>query len=142
VILKASLKTHLSEDGALLESDSFPHGGPSYHFKVNIDGQAVNWEAKGVRENFVRMNGRHFPEEGEDMRYVLEKRIRLDSGTHRIFVGVPEENYAKTVTVDLQEDRSYTLELQPIYPRYKWGHPTYRLGLLGFSSWLDNTSID
>ena len=76
------------------------------------------------------------------MRYVLEKKIRLHAGTYSIFFGVPEENYTKTVTVNLQEGKSYTLEFRPIYPRYKWGHPAFQIGFLGFSACLDNTSIN
>lgn len=142
VVVKASFKTHLSGEGTLLESGDSPHGGPFYRFVVNIDGQAVTWEAKGVRENSPIVDGRHFPEEGEGMRYGLEKKIRLHAGTYSIFLAVPEENYTKTVTVNLQESKSYTLEYRPIYPRYKQGHPTFQIGFLGFSACLDNTSIN
>ena len=51
VVVKASLKTHLPGEGPLLESGNSPHGGPFYHFTVNIDGQAVTWEVPGQREN-------------------------------------------------------------------------------------------
>jgi hypothetical protein len=142
VVVKASFKTHLSGEGALLESGDSPHGRPFYRFVVNIGGQAVTWEVPGQRENLPVGKGRHFPEEGEGMRYVLEKKIRLHAGAHSIFFGVPEENYTKTVTVNLPEGKSSTLEFQPIYPRYKWGHPTFQLGFLGFSACLDHTSIN
>jgi hypothetical protein len=134
VVLKASLKTHLAGEGPLLESSGSPHGGEFYHFIFNIDGQAVTWKAAGQRENLPVVQDRHSQDEGEGMRYALEKRIRLRAGTHRIFFGVPEEDYAKTLTVNLQEGESYTLEFQPIYPKYKWGHPAFRLGLLGFEA--------
>jgi hypothetical protein len=137
VVLKASLKTHLSGEGALLESGNSPHGGPVYRFVLNIDGQAVTWEVKGVRENSPIVNGRHFPEEGEGMRYALEKKIRLHAGAYGIFFGVPEEGYTQTMTVNLQEGNSYALEFQPIYPRYKQGHPASRLGFLGFNAVFD-----
>src|SRR4030042_7151516 len=133
VVVKTSLKTHLSGEGTLLETGDSPHGGPFYRFVVNIDGQAVTWKVKGVRENVPLVDGRHFPEEGAGMRYVLEKKIRLHAGAYSIFFGVPEENYNKTVTVNLQEGKSYALEFQPIYPRYKQGHPASRLGFLGFN---------
>ena len=126
----------------MLESGDSPDRGPFYRFVVNIDGQAVTWEAKGVRENSPIVKGRHFPEEGEGMRYVLEKKIRLHAGAHSIFFAVPRENYTKTVTVNLPEGKSSTLEFQPIYPRYKWGHPTFQIGFQGFSACLDHTSIN
>ncbi len=140
VVIKASLKTHLSGEGTLLESRSSPHGGPSYHFVVNIGGQAVTWKVPGQRENLPVVRDRHSQDEGDGMRYALEKRIRLRAGKHRIFFGVPEENYAKTVTVNLQEGKSYTWEFQPIYPRYKQGHPAFPLGFLGFNAVFNNTS--
>jgi len=142
VVVKASFKTHLSGEGTLLESGNSPHGGPFYRFVVNIDGQAVTWEVKGVRENSPIVNSRHFPEEGEGMRYVLEKKIRLHAGAHSIFFAVSEENYTKTVTVNLPEGKSYTLEFQPIYSRYKQGHPTFRNGFLGFNLTCDQTAIN
>ena len=74
------------------------------------------------------------------MKYRLEKRIRLRAGTHQVFFGVPEGDYAETVTVNLQEGQSSTLEFQPIYPRYKWGHPAFQLGFLGFNPRFENTS--
>ena len=140
VVVKASFKTHLSGEGSLLESGDSPHGGPSYRLIMNIDGQAVTWEAKGVQENSPIVKGRHFPEEGEGMRYVLEKKIRLHAGAHSIFFAVPEENYTKTVTVNLPEGKSFTLEFHPIYPRYRQGHPNFRNGFLGFNLTCDQTA--
>jgi hypothetical protein len=137
VVVKASLKTHLSGEGTLLESGD--HGGEFHHFVLNIDDQAVTWEAKGVRENSPIVNGRHFPEEGDGMRYVLEKKIRLHAGAYSIFFGVPEENYTKTVTLNLQEGKSYSLEFWPIYPRHKQGHRASRNGFLGFNLTCDQT---
>lgn len=139
VVVKASLKTHLPGE-YLLESGSSAHGGPFYHFTVNVDGQAVTWKVPGQRENLSVVKDRDSQDEGDGMKYGLEKRIRLRAGTHRIFFGVPEEDYTKTVTVNLQEGKSYTLEFRPIYPRYKWGHPAFRLGFLGFNTLFNNTS--
>jgi hypothetical protein len=139
VVVKASLKTHLSGEGALLESRNSPHGGEFYHFVLSIDGQEVTWKVPGQRENLSVAKDRHSQDEGYGMKYGLEKRIRLRAGTQRIFLGVPEENYAKTVTVNLQEGKSHTLEFQPIYPRHKQGHPAFRLGFLGFNAVFNNT---
>ena len=140
VVLKASLKTHLSGEGTLLESGDSPHGGPVYRFVLNIDGQAVTWKVPGQRENLPVVSDRHSQDEGDGMKYALEKKIRLRAGTHRIFLGVSEEDYTKTVNVNLQEGKSYTLEFQPIYPRYKQGHPAFRLGFLGFNALFNKTS--
>jgi hypothetical protein len=134
VVLKACLKTHLAGEGTLLECGDSPHGGPFYHFTLNVDGQEVTWKVPGQRENLPVVQGRHFQDEGDGMKYALEKRIRLRAGTHLIFFDVPEGDYAKPVTVNLQEGKSYTLEFRPIYPRYKWGHPAFQLGFLGFDA--------
>ena len=142
VVIKASLKTHLPGEGPLLESADSPHGGPFYTFVLNVDGQAVTWKVPGQRENIPLRRDRHSPEEGDGMKYGLEKRIRLRAGTHRIFFGVSEEDHSKTVTVNLQEGKSYTLEFYPIYQTFKLGHPSFRKGLLGFNATMKNTSID
>lgn len=141
VVIKASLKTHLPEEGPLLAFGCL-HGSEFYHFVINIDGQAVTWKVPGQQETVAVTKGRHSPDEGSGMKYALEKKIWLRAGTHRVFLGVTEENYAKTATVNLQEGKSYDLEFQPIYPRYKQGHPSFRLGFLGFKARMNHTSID
>ena len=115
----------------MLESGNSPHGGPFYHFVMNIDGQAVTWKVPGQRENIPVVRDRHSQDEGDGMKYALEKKIRLRAGTHQIFLGVPEENSTKTVTVNLQEGKSYTLEFRPIYPRHKAGPPIFSKWFLG-----------
>ena len=141
VVIKASLKTPLPGEYRL-ESGSSPHGGPFYHFTVNVDGQAVTWKVPGQRENLPVVKDRDSQDEGDGMRYTLEKKIRLRAGSHQIFLGVREKNTAKTMIVDLREGASSTLEFRPIYPRYKHGRPAFRLGFLGFSVWLNTTSIN
>lgn len=139
VVLKASLKTHLPGE-YLLEFWSSPHGGPFYHFTVNVDGQAVTWKVPGQRENLPVVKDRDSQDEGDGMRYTLTKKIRLRAGPHQIFLGVREKNTAKTVIVDLREGASASLEFRPIYTRYKQGHPAFRLGFLGFYEVFNNTS--
>jgi hypothetical protein len=139
VVIKASLKTSLSGEYRL-ESGSSPHGGPFYHFTVNVDGQAVTWKVPGQRENLPVVKGQDSPDEGDGMRYTLEKKIRLRAGPHQIFFGVREKTTAKTMIVDLREGALSTLEFRPVYPRYKHGHPSFRLGFLGFNEVFNNTS--
>jgi len=139
VVIKASLKTHLPGEYPL-EFGSSPHGGPFYHFTVNVDGQAVTWKVPGQRENLPVVKDRDCQDEGDGMRYTLEKKIRLRAGPHQIFLGVREVNTAKTMIVDLREGALATLEYRPIYPRHKQGHPAFRLGFLGFSVTCDQTA--
>ena len=139
VVIKASLKTPLPGEYRL-ESGSSPHGGPFYHFTVNVDGQAVTWKVPGQRENLPVVKGQDSPDEGDGMKYTLEKKIRLRAGPHQIFLGVREKNTAKTVIVELREGALSTLDFRPIYPRYKQGRPAFRLGFLGFNEVFNNTS--
>jgi hypothetical protein len=141
VVIKTSLKTHLPGEGTLLDFGCL-HGSEFYHFVINIDGQAVTWKVAGQRENISLARGQHSQDEGDGMKYALEKKIWLRAGTHRLFLGVPESNFTKTVTVNLQEGKSYTLEFRPLYPRHKAGHPSFRNGFLGFATGINNTSID
>jgi hypothetical protein len=140
VVIKASLKTHLPGEGTLLEFGNCLHGREFYHFVINIDGQAVTWKVPGQRENISLVRGQHSQDEGDGMKYALAKKIWLRAGTHRVFLGVPESNSTKTVTVNLQEGKSYTLEFRPIYTRHKAGHPSFRNGFLGFNLTCDQTA--
>ena len=140
VVIKASLKTHLPGEGTLLEFGNCLHGREFYQFVINIDGQAVTWKVPGQRESISLVRGQHSQDEGDGMKYALEKKIWLRAGTHRVFLGVTESNSTETVTVNLQEGKSYTLEFRPIYTRPKAGHPSFRNGFLGFNAVFDNTS--
>jgi hypothetical protein len=131
--VKASLKTHLPGEGSLFEPKNCGHGGPSYPFTLNVDGQAVTWEAPGRRD--------YSHETADCMYYELEKRIRLRPGSHQISFAAPGENSGKTVTVNLQEGRLYSLEFEPIYPRHKFGPPCFQMGFLGFNATMNNISL-
>jgi hypothetical protein len=54
LVIKASLKTHLSGDYSL-ESKGSAHGKAVYPFLINIDGQAVLWQAEGENTCFLNM---------------------------------------------------------------------------------------
>ena len=121
LIIKASIKTHL-EGYYILESKESLHGKPAYPFVFNIDGQAVTWKVEGQKHIIPAYDkeGKTStdPEAGEGVKYVLEKRVRLTAGSHRIFFGLPEEYYSKNFDITLKEDEVYVLEFKPTY-KYK-----------------------
>jgi hypothetical protein len=112
LVIKAQVKTNL-EGFYILESKNSPHGKPKYSFLFNIDGQSVVWEAKRQKEDASFYDGQ--PDWGEGMRYVLEKRIRLAPGYHRIFFALPGDDYFKEFGITLKGNELTVLELNPIY---------------------------
>jgi hypothetical protein len=138
LVIKASLKTHL-KGYTLLEPKDSPRGGPSYTFVINIDGQAKTYEAKGKEERGPRFDdqGKELPEGGLGMQYAFEQKLRLKPGPHRIFFGIPGEQYSKELNLTLQEGESYLLNFKPFYMRYpRGGRPAFELGLCGYNASL------
>lgn len=114
VLIKTSIKTHLEGYYFLEPEDTF-HGQEGYPVLINIDGQAVTWKLKGEREIILKEKGYNNPEEGEGMRYRLNKRIRLTPGPHTIFFGLPGEKICKEITLILPEGGLNVLEFKPSY---------------------------
>jgi hypothetical protein len=120
VVIKASLKTPLAGYYPV-ESKRSAHGKAVYTFLINIDGQAVLWQVKGQKHlipEYVDGKTSHDPDAGEGMQYMLEKKVRIAAGTHKVFIGLPDESYFTTVDISAQSGGSYVLEFKPIY-RYK-----------------------
>lgn len=125
LIIKADIKTHI-EGYYILESKESQHGKQKYPFLFNIDGEAARWEVDGIKDvkPAYDADGKtsHDPEAREGYRYVLEKKIRLHAGSHKVFFGLPEDNYATEVEIFLKEGETGVLEFKPIYKTKK--HPT------------------
>jgi hypothetical protein len=112
----ASIKTH-TEEFYLLESRDSLHGKKGYPFVLNIDGQAVVWEVDGQEETIpihFEKGGRN-PEGGTGVRYEIRKKIRLAAGSHRVFFGLPAEDYYREFDVTLTAGRTYALTFAPVY---------------------------
>lgn len=117
VVIKASLKTPLAGYYPL-ESNGSARGKAVYPFLMNIDGQAVRWQVEGQKHHlpeYVDGKTSHDPEAGEGMKYVLEKKIRLLAGYHKVFFGLPDEPYDTTVDISVISGGSYVLEFRPHY---------------------------
>ncbi len=136
VVIKASLKTHLPGEGSLLEFIGSPHGGEFYHFVLNVGGQEAIWNVPGQLENNTVDGDAN---KGLGMKYTLEKKIRLRAGRSTLSLGFPEENYTRTLTVNLQGGNSYTLEFRPQYLGSGRNVPSFKDGFLGFSTLLKDT---
>lgn len=123
--IKGNIKTHI-EGYYILESKESLHGKEKYPFLINIDGQAAQWEVNGIKDikPAYGADGKasRDPEAREGIKYILEKKIRLASGSHKIFFGLPEDKYFIEVEVATTEGQENILEFKPVY-RYKT-HPT------------------
>lgn len=120
VVIKASLKTPLVEYYPL-ESKRSARGKAVYPFLMNIDGQSVLWQVDGQKHllpEYVDGKTSRDPEAGEGMKYVLEKKVRLAAGTHKVFFGLPDEPYYTTADISVRSGGLYVLEFKPDY-RYK-----------------------
>jgi len=144
--IKATIKTHL-EGYYALESKDSPHGKPGYPFLINIDGQAETWKIDGWKESLplYDKDGKtsRDPDAGEGIKYVLEKKIGLRAGTHKVFLGLPADDYFKEAEITLKEGDSATLELKPVY-KYKTRHtriPTFQGGIKEFKVYLNGARV-
>ena len=121
--IKASIKTNL-EGYYFFESAKTYHSRSGYPFLINIDGQSLVWKIDGQKEiSPGDAHGKRDPEGGEGMRYVLHKKVRLVSGPHNLFLGLPGEDYFKEVSLTLPGRGPHVLEFKPIY-RSKRGRST------------------
>jgi hypothetical protein len=122
LLIKASIKTH--EEGYYwLEPSDTMHGKPTYPFEINIDGQSIIWQADGKKENTPAYDerGNKNSEGGTGVKYLLEKKIRLTSGSHLISLTIPAENKFKKVQITLREGELQVLEFKPVYKQPKLG---------------------
>lgn len=144
--IKATIKTHLA-GYYLLESKDSIHGKAGYPFLINIDGQAQTWTVDGKKEGLplYDQDGKtsHDPAAGEGVKYVLEKKIQLRSGTHKVFIGLLADDYFKEVEITLKEGDTATLEFKPVYKckTRPTRIPTFKKGVKEYEVYLNNTRI-
>jgi hypothetical protein len=146
LIISAKIKTPLAGYYVLASNESL-HGKPGYPFLVNIDRQAVVWKSEGFIDSkpAYDKDGKTSldPEAREGMKYELNKKVRLRAGPHRIFFGLPEENYYSAVDIELKGGENSLIEYQPVY-RYKilpGRIPTFLKGIKKYEAYLNNTKV-
>ncbi|SPQ01017.1 conserved exported hypothetical protein [Candidatus Sulfobium mesophilum] len=144
--IKASIKTHREGHYPLEPREQF-HGNPDYPFLINVDGQAAIWKVDGSMDNIPPNDekGRTSadPEAGPGVKYVLDKKIRIASGTHKIFFGLPAENFSKEFEVTLNEEKMYVLELKPLYREkvHPYRMPSFLEGIKEYEVFLNGVLV-
>lgn len=144
--IKANIKTHV-EGYYMLESKETFHGKEKYPFVVNIDGQAARWEVVGIKDvkPAYDPDGKtsRDPEAREGFEYNLEKKVQLTAGTHKVYLGLPEEKYSTEVVISLKEGETGMLEFKPIYRTKKIPTriPTFLRGIDKYEVFLNDKQI-
>jgi hypothetical protein len=89
-----------------------------YPFALNISGQGVLWMVNcTLDKQKAYINNKRNPEGGEGLICRLEKRIYVRSGSERVYLGLPEEEFETEVGISLADGSSNLLEFEPIYRR-------------------------
>ena len=146
MIVKANIKTH--EAGYYIaESGKSLHGKPGYPFLLNIDGQAVVWKVDGQKDVKPAYDEQgktsKDPEARTGIKYILEKKLRLRTGTHKVYFGLPEDGYIVEANIDIRDGEESMLEFKPIY-RYKTRPtriPTFLEGIHAYEIYLNGVKI-
>jgi len=146
VVVKASIKTHV-EGYHSDESGESLHGKPGYPFVLNIDGQAVVWKVDGQKDvNSAydeQGNTSRDPEAGTGVSYILERKIRLRGGTHKVYFVLPEDDYIVDADITLRSGEEAVLEFRPLYwhKHIPYHIPTFLKGIRKFEIYLNGVKI-
>jgi len=104
-----------------------------YPFVFNINGQGVLWSVNPTfDEQAMYVRHKINPEGGVGLMCRLEKRVRLKSGSYKVYIGLPEEELEAEVTISLADGSSNLLEFKPIYWRGEDRQRTFRSGISHF----------
>jgi hypothetical protein len=141
LLFKTSIKTHM-EGYYFIEPEETFHGQEEYPILINIDGQAITWKLKGLKEIIPIEKGNNNPEKGEGVRYSLNKRIRLTPGPHKFFFGLPGEGIYKEINLTLIEGSLNLLEFKPRYgPHRGRSARSFEHGVEGSELFLNGNPI-
>lgn len=147
MIVKANIKTH--EAGYYIaESGKSLHGKPGYPFLLNIDGQAAVWKVDGQKDVKPAYDEQgktsKDPEARTGIKYILEKKLQLRTGTHKVYFGLPEDEYYVEAEIILRDGEEAVLEFKPIY-RYKTlptRIPTFLKGINKYEIYLNGVKVN
>lgn len=146
VVVKANIKTH--EAGYYIaESSKSLHGKPGYPFVLNIDGQAMVWKVDGQKDvkPAYDENGKTSkdPEARTGLKYLLEKKLWLRPGPHKVYFGLPEDRYILEADISVGDVGESVLEFKPVY-RYKTRPtriPTFLEGIHAYEVYLNGVKL-
>jgi hypothetical protein len=147
LIVKADIKTH-EADYYIGESGRSLHGKPGYPFVLNIDGQAMTWKVDGQKDVKPAYNEdgttSRDPEARLGIKYILEKKLRLREGAHKVYFVLPEESYIVDAEIKLRSGDDMVLEFKPLY----WHKnkptriPTFLKGVSKYEIFLNSEKIN
>jgi hypothetical protein len=147
LVVMATIKTH--EAGYYIgDSQKSRHGRPGYPFLLNIDGQAAVWNVDGQKEVVSAYDEQgktsKNPEAGTGIKYILEAKLRLHHGLHKIYFGLPADDYYREAEITLREGEEAVLEFKPLY-RYKTFPtriPTFLEGISKYEIYLNGAPVN
>jgi hypothetical protein len=142
VIIKVSIKTPSTGYYLWESKDSFS-GKPGFPFVLNIDGQAAVWKIDGQEEitSPYDEKGERIPDGGRGIRYILNKKIRLTTSSHKLFLGVREEEHAREFVIFVKDGVS-TLEFKPVYRgNHQRTAPSFINGIHTFELFCDGSPV-
>ncbi|ACH38956.1 lipoprotein, putative [Citrifermentans bemidjiense Bem] len=128
----ASIKTH--KERASLVRDR--HGSADYTLLLSIDGQAVIVTGEARPERMEASPFAH-SEAGKGVRYLFTKTLRLQAGTHRIALSLPEDQVGVVHDITFGSGSANQLVLEPVYAAVA-GKP--RPGFTGATSFKEGIS--
>jgi hypothetical protein len=109
-----------------------------YPFVFNINGQGVLWMVNRTSDKQrTYLNNKRNPEGGVGLICRLEKRIRLKSGSYKVYLGLPEEEFETEVVISLAAGSSNVLKFKPIYWRSGDNQRTFCNGISSFDIFLN-----
>jgi hypothetical protein len=114
--IEASVKA-LPHGHFLFKAPRSVQGRQDYPFLLNVDGQAMTWRVGGRQETAPRYleDGSKNPEGGTGIRYSIDRRIRLQPGTHHVYFGLPHADSFREVDVTLKAGTCQVLRFSPVY---------------------------
>jgi len=140
----STLKTHKP---GIYPFEKKSHGTPEYRMLVNIDGQAILLQGELQLED-TDLNAFRDPEAGEGIRYRFSKNLRLNAGTHKITIALPDDEIAIEREITLPERSKNSLVVQPVYgsspgkqrPGF-YGVTSFKEGLKGLRPTLNGQGL-
>ena len=115
LLIKASVKIPQKEF-YLIKPRPPRRENSQYPFVLNIDGQGVLWRVNcTLDEQRMYVHNKRNPEGGKGLMCHLEKRIRLKSGSFKVYFGVTEEEFEIEVPISMTDRSPNVLEFKPIY---------------------------
>ncbi|MEW6117671.1 MAG: hypothetical protein AB1553_12380 [Nitrospirota bacterium] len=139
LLVRTSIKSY--PEGHFAFESTPPKDG--YAFVLNVDGQGALWKVDGQKEATPAYDkkSKKLPEGGKGTRFTLEKKIRLAVGTHKIFLGLPEEGYSTEAAISLAEGAQNVIEFKPVYKSHRKSVRHFAHGLSKYEVFLNGKKI-